>query len=173
MAYILTKREQDEYKEGWSESTYTLKWADNMKWSDQLHVWKENIHIQSEDGQITWNVQVDFTERATTKQPHTSYGQKTYRQLDPIEWQRPTYILRMGRKHELVRSTLQDRNRPHTYWGWADDVKWSVRLHRRTETNHIHSENGQTTWNGQLDFTEGRRPTTYTLRMGRQREMVS
>jgi hypothetical protein len=38
--------------------------------------------------------------------------------------------------------------------------------------NHIHPEDGQTRRNGQDDLTEERRTTTYILRMGRQDGMV-
>ena len=117
-------------------------WADHVKCSGRLHresnhqattykLWAKDIpsvrphrmtetNIHSEDGQKTWIGQVDFA------------GQKP-----------TTYILRMGRRREMISQTSQkDRDQPHTFWEWADNVKWSVRLHRRTETNHIQSEDG-------------------------------
>jgi hypothetical protein len=51
-------------------------------------------------------------------------------------------------------------------------MKWSGEHHRRKKKDHIHPENGQTTWNGQVVLREGRRTTTYKLRMGGQHGMV-
>ena len=127
------------------------RWVDNMKWSEQLHRWIKNNHIQAEDGQTTWNDQRDFTDGSRTT----------------------TYMLRMGRQCEMVRATSQmDREQPITCWEWADNVKWSEGLHRWIENNHIQAENKQTRWNGQSNFTDGLRTTTYTLKMGRQGEMI-
>jgi len=38
------------------------------------------------------------------------------------------------------------------------------------ESNHAQAEDGKMTGKDQIDFTEGWRATTYTLRIGRRRE---
>jgi len=164
---------QIDFKEGREQPRTNWGWADNVKWSDRLHEEKESNHIQTEDGQAAGNGQIDFKEgrRATT------------------------YKLRMERRREMVRSTSwRDREQPRTGWRWADDgnsgrldrgkesnhvhtedgqMKGNGQiLHRGTESNHVQAEDGQTTGNGQVDLTDGRRATTYILRMGRRREMV-
>jgi len=40
------------------------------------------------------------------------------------------------------------------------------------ESNHIQTENGQMMRKGQIDFKDGWRANTYTLRIGRQRKML-
>jgi len=71
-------------------------------------------------------------------------------QVDFTEGRRPTtYILRMGRRCEMVRSPSQKNgDQPLTGWGW------------------------QMMWNDQVDFTERWRPTTYKLRMCGRQNMV-
>ena len=133
------------------QSHTTWGWADNVKWSEQLHRWIKKNHIQAEDGQTMWNDQRDFT-----------YGSRT-----------TTYSLRMGRQCEMVRATLQmNQEQQHTNWGWAENVESSEGLHRWIKNNHIPPEDGQTMWNGQSNSTDGSGTTTYILRMDRQCKTV-
>ncbi len=50
--------------------------------------------------------------------------------------------------------------------------KWSGQLHERVKNKHIPPEGGQTRRNGQVNFMEGSRKSTYPLKIGRQGEMV-
>ncbi len=79
----------------------------------------------------------------------------------------------MDRQEEIVRLTSwKGQEQAHTSWRWADKKKWSDQLLKRIENKHIPPEDGQTRRNGQINFMEGSRTSTYPLKMGRQVEMI-
>jgi len=52
----------------------------------------EGMYVQPEEGKAMWKGQIDFTEG----------------------WRATTYILRMGRRRERIRSTSRDGEKPWT-----------------------------------------------------------
>ena len=136
---------------GQKQAHTSWRWADKEKGSGQLHGRIKNKHIPAKDGQTRRNGQVDFMKGSRTG----------------------TYLLKMSKQGEMVRSTSwKGQEQAHTPWRWVDKKKWSDWLHGRVKNKHIPPEDGQTKRNGQMDFMEGSRTSTYPLKMGRQKEIV-
>ena len=138
-----------------------------MKNQVDLNVWIENNHIQTEGGQTMTNGQVDFTDGSRTGTYTLRMGRRpSNRRIDFTDGIRiTTYKLRIGRQREMV----TDGSRTITYMlRWTDNDKLSAHLHLYVE-DHVQAKDGQTTTNGQFDFTDGSRTGTYILKKGKQR----
>ena len=158
----------------WRTITYLLE---NQK--DERMVWgssqeQQNEHTQPKDQQRLGNGQVNLTGSFENHHIQTEDGQRLENgQVNlTISLRTTTYILRMDRDWEKVRSTWQDHWEPsHTYWGWTEiwkllgcDLKGSL----RTITYKLRME-----WLGscQVNLTRTLRTITYILE-DRNWEMV-
>ena len=157
------------------------RWADKEKWSDQLHGRIKNKHIPPEDGEMIRSTSWKCQEKAHTswrradkekwsgqlheriKNKHIPPEKEQTRRNGQINFMKglktSTCPLKMGRQEEMVRSTSwKGHEQAHTCW----------RLEIVRSTSWKGQEQAHTFWrwrNGQVNFMEGSRTSTYLLKM--------
>jgi len=69
-------------------------------------------------------------------------------------------------------TSQKHEEQPLTSWGCRNKQRRSGGIHRSIKNSHLHTEDAETSREGQVDFTEAWRTATYMLRVQKQAEKV-